>query len=199
VRLVLIALLALDAALAWLALQAVFVFVELIWRGATGRHMYHPLIAAHVRQFEVLRLVQAAAALATAAVFVAWLRQTRADLAALGRGPLRYSARDMATGCLIPGLNLVRPFALVRDLWRAATGRARTSPLVGWWWAVLLGGALVDGLARALAVRAGTPLDLGRGMQVLLVGGLLQIAAAVLTIALVLALDGHRRAPAPSR
>jgi hypothetical protein len=69
---VLIGLFALQAVLAWLALQAVFVFVELTWRLAAGVPV-RPLLASHLRQLDGLRWIQAALWLITAAMLARWL------------------------------------------------------------------------------------------------------------------------------
>lgn len=195
--LVLVALLVLDAVLAWLALQATFIFVEMVWRGAIRRHAWHPLIAAHVRQFEILRAVQASAWLLTALAFVGWLHRARAAARAVGARPLRYSAGQMLAGFLIPGVNLVRPLYVLGETWQALERRAArriVPPLVAWWWCILVAGLTVDLVARALGLAAGSnPLDLGRGLQLLLLGAVLQIAAAALGVALVVAINRRQR------
>jgi hypothetical protein len=69
---VVVALLALHALLAWLALQAVFIVVEVMWRVVAGREELRPLLSAHVDQFHTLRWLQGALWVVTAAVFVRW-------------------------------------------------------------------------------------------------------------------------------
>ena len=67
----LMALLAIDITLAWIALQAGLVFVELIWRIAAARADFGDLIVAHWSQFRTLRWLQGLAWVATAALFLA--------------------------------------------------------------------------------------------------------------------------------
>jgi hypothetical protein len=83
--LAMVALLALHVTLAWFTLQAAFLFVELVWRTVAGRDELRPLLASHVDQFRVLRLLQGALWLVTAAVFVPWIKQARGDLPNAGR------------------------------------------------------------------------------------------------------------------
>ena len=66
----------LDALLGWLAHQAGFVFLELVWRSVAGHENWRPLIEAHARQFNWLRAVEAVAWLATMTAFVYWWRHT---------------------------------------------------------------------------------------------------------------------------
>ena len=84
---VLIGLLALHAVLAWLALQATVVFIELTWRVAAGSFELRPLLATHVGQFRGLRLVQAALWLALGAAVVGCRRAARRDLSRSGGLP----------------------------------------------------------------------------------------------------------------
>jgi hypothetical protein len=104
---------------------------------------------------------------------------------------------------LVPGLNLVRPLAVLRGLWNASDPRqptgaawraARTPARVRWWWALLLAAGAADVAARGLALRSGWTLDLGPAMRVLVVGQVLAIAAAVVGIAVVLGVDSRQEA-----
>lgn len=206
--LVVTALLALHAILAWLALQAVFVFVELMWRAVAGRDELRPLLAAHLGQFRSLRLVQAGLSLVTAAAFIRWVGQAQRNLPALGATGLPYAPRQAMAAFLVPGPNLIRPFAVVRGLWNASDPRhpagaawrqARTPARVLWWWALLVAALAADVTARGLALRSGGPLDFGPAMRVLVVGQLLAIAAAVVGIAVVLGVDTRQEAAAWGR
>jgi hypothetical protein len=151
----LVALLALDIVLSWLALQAALVFVNVLWHGAGGYEV-RSLLQAHARQFATLRSLQLLAWLATAGVLVAWLRRLRASRTGPGGPRLGYATRR---GIM-----------------------------------VALGGLLVvaigaDLMARLLALRSGSPLDLGPSMQLLVLGHGAAIAGAALAVAVVLGVD----------
>jgi hypothetical protein len=203
--LVVTALLALHAILAWLALQAIFVFVELMWRAVAGRDELRPLLAAHLDQFRVLRLIQAGLWLVTAAAFVRWVGCAQRNLPALGATGLPYAPAKAMVAFLVPGPNVVRPPAVLSELWNARDARhpageaaraARTPARVRWWWALLLAAGPADVAARGLALWSGGALDLGPAMRVLVVGQLLAIAAAVVGIAVVLGVDARQEAAA---
>jgi hypothetical protein len=198
-------LLALHAVLAWLALQAACVFVELAWGVVAGRDELRALQAAHLDQFRVLRLVQGALWLLTALVFVQWVGRAHGNLPALGATGLSYAPRGAMAAFLLPGANAVRPLAVLRELcnasdprfprggaWRAGSTPAR----VRCWWALVLAAVTAELAARGLALRSGCPLDLGPAMQALVLGQLLAIAAAVLGIAVVLGVDSRQEAAA---
>ena len=111
--LVVTTLLALHVILAWLALQAVF--VELMWRVVAGRDEPRPLLATHVDQFRVLRLVQAGLWLVTAAA-IRWVGRAQRNLLALGATGLAYAPWQAMAAFLVLGLNLIRPIAVLRGL-----------------------------------------------------------------------------------
>jgi uncharacterized protein DUF4328 len=212
--LVVTVLLGLHALLAWFALQATFVFVEMMWRAVAGREELRPLLAAHVDQFRVLRLVQGALWLVTAAAFIWWVGRAQRNLPALGATGLPYAPRQAMAAFLVPGANLIRPLAVLRGLWNASDPRhpagaawrqARMPAPVLWWWALLVAAVAADVTARGLAFWSGGPLDLGPAMRVLVAAQLLAIAAAVVGIVVVLGVDsrqeaaGWRRAPGGER
>jgi hypothetical protein len=204
-------LLALQVVLAWLALQAVFVFVEMAWRVVAGREELQPLLAAHRGQFRVLRLLQAALWLGTALAFVRWVGRAHGNLPALGATGLAYAPRQAMAAFVVPGWSLARPPAVMRELWNASDPRhpagaawrqARAPARVRWWWGLLVTALAADVAARGLALWTGGPLNLGPATRILVLAQLLEMVAAVLGIAIVLGVDARqeqaawRRAPA---
>jgi hypothetical protein len=185
----LIVLLLVDAVLAWLAIQATFVLFEILWRAVAGRENWRPLVEAHTHQFTRLRTVEAVAWMATTAIFVWWVRRLRARL--------------MPAEPHGDGASTLRPWRWMAQTWRAAVpgvAASRTPPLLAWWWALLGGVVGVEGWALVRYLVTGTPFELGRGLMLVLVASALEIALAVVTIFLVVAIQrGVARPPAASR
>jgi hypothetical protein len=174
----LIVLLLVDAALAWLAIQATFVLFEILWRAVAGRENWLPLVEAHAHQFTRLRTVEAVAWLATTAIFVWWVRRLRTRL-------MRAEPHG-------DGGPTLRPWQWLAQPWRAAVPGAaasRTPPLLAWWWALLGGVVGVEAWALVRYVVTGTPFELGRGLMLVLVASALEIALAVVTLFLVVAIQ----------
>ena len=185
------ALLALHVFLAWFALQAAFVFVELMWRVLAGPPELRPLLATHVDQFRVLRLLQGGLWIVTAAVFFRWLGRVRRNPLALGVTGVPYAPRQAMAA--LGGLwNASDPRHPAGAGWR----RARPPARVLWWWALLVGAVVAEATATALALWSGRTLDLGPAMLALVLGQLLVIGAAALGIAVVLGVDGRQDAAA---
>ena len=118
-----VALLAAHVVLAWLVAQAVLVLIELAWRTVVGREEYRALLAAHLGQFRALRTIRLALWLVTAAAFVRWVGRAQANLPILGATGFRYAPREAMTAFLVPGPNVVRSPAVLRELWNASDPR----------------------------------------------------------------------------
>jgi hypothetical protein len=78
------------------------------------------------------------------------------------------------------------------ETWRVAVpgvSSTRMPAMLGWWWTVLLATLGAKGWAAARLLAAGSPVDLGRGLQLTILGSALQVAFAVLTIFVVFAMQ----------
>jgi protein TonB len=80
-----------------------------------------------------------------------FLFRVHGNVVALGGTP-RYARHWIVTGFLVPFLNLVRPYQVVADLWRASSGgsedESRPPVLVRLWWECLL-------IVNVIAIAAG--------------------------------------------
>ena len=162
------------------------------------------LLAADLGQFRTLRTSTGALARYRGGVRLVG-GPAQANLPILGATGFRYAPREAMTAFLVPGPNLMRPPAVLRELWNASdpryragmTWRAAPTPArVRWWWALLLAALTVEAMARGLALWSGLALDLGPAMQALVLGQLLTAAAAVIGIPVVLGVDNRQEAAA---
>ncbi|HEV7679328.1 MAG TPA: DUF4328 domain-containing protein [Candidatus Dormibacteraeota bacterium] len=132
-----------------------------------------------------------------AAVFLAWLARIVANNHALGARVLRFSPRGAVGWWFVPFVNLVRPFQIVAESWRAADPRTpeslpdqRTSmrlpALIGAWWGTYLVANLV---ARSGSAKGADTLDALQGATVLSIASdVLFLVAAGLAAAVVVRL-----------
>jgi hypothetical protein len=63
-------LLGLDIVVAWVVIQAAYVYLAMIWHGLAGESLAPGAIEAHGRQFLALRRIQISTWIATVAVFL---------------------------------------------------------------------------------------------------------------------------------
>ena len=71
--------------------------------------------------------------------FCLWIHRATRNLPALGKTYLpRFTPRWAVGWFFVPILNLVRPYQVMREIWRGSFVPARGWGLVKWWWALWL-------------------------------------------------------------
>jgi hypothetical protein len=172
-----------SSAAAWIAVGFDIAEIRLLLRqemglASAGENAAHAFVQQLVFQTQMTLLA------ATAIAFMTWLYRCRANLRAFGTRRLRYSRNWTILGFLIPGVNLVRPYQVVREVWQAsdpgATGpldwkAVKPSRLLRAWWGTFVAFVVFKMLAWWMTWSASY--DLFR----------LQIAEGVLTLADILA------------
>jgi hypothetical protein len=157
----------LTAATSWTAVGVSFAEMQLYGAMGAGQVIDATERLAHTRAGEIIHAAQIACGLVTAVGFLVWLHRARVNVRALGARRLRFRREWTILGFLIPGLNLVRPYQVVQEIWQAsdpsvgdpiAWKRVRTPPLLAFWWAAFLG-------YLALEVGSGTLLSIVSGLS----------------------------------
>lgn len=115
-------------------------------------------------------------------VFLVWFYRARKN--ADGRGQKQGRSPGWAIGAwFIPFANLVLPFQIMLDIWRAnqpEERRSRATVLPGFWWGCWIGGGIIREVASRLESASGEP---ARGLDIL--ADLLTAAAAILLVLIV--------------
>ncbi len=97
----------------------------------------------------------------TAIAFLMWFHRAHRNLPALGSRHLKYSPGWAVGGFFVPFLNLVRPYQVMKEVWRGSDPAPASlqaghpddvpvSPRIGWWWALWI----IMGIANQLSFRA---------------------------------------------
>ncbi len=128
------------------------------------------------RQF-VIGMMELGSIVTTGILFLTWMRRAYNNVPAFGMEGPAYSPGWAVWGFFVPFLNLVRPYQVMKELWRASDPgvrpgpgwvNARVSPLVGWWWgmylimnfmATIVMRVVLDGGTTAADLRLVTQLD----------------------------------------
>jgi len=101
---------------------------------------------------------------ATTIVFLVWVHTARANVRAFGVRRPRFSSSESVSAFLVPGLNLVRPHAVMVEIWRASEPsvldpvRWRAAPvprLVHLWWCAVVVWAVSAGIAALTVATSG--------------------------------------------
>ena len=153
----------------------------------------------------MLGILHFALYVATAVVFLMWFYRVHSNLEPLGGRDLSYTS-GYAVGCwFIPFLNLVRPAQVAQEIWRnsdpAAVGEgiAREGPsssLVGAWWIVWIVSNIIANVAARMSWSVNSPNSLLSATAASMVAEAASIAAAVLALSVVSAIDARQTARA---
>ncbi len=153
----LVGLLVIDVALYALGTFSDLSYLALIEQIRQGTVTTAEVTAAD-RRLATVAVVQLAAYLVTAIVFIVWFRRAYRNLGSLGASWLRFKPGWAVGSWFVPFLNLVRPKEIANDIWRVSdpqlpeelNGPALGEPVAGivnMWWAALTVDAV---MARAL-------------------------------------------------
>ena len=134
----------LSAAVSWIAVGYDFSALRL----ATSGHRVVPEDRlAHSWFGEVVAIAQVVCLLGTGVTFLVWLHRVRVNVRAFGVRRLTYGREWTVLGFLVPALNALRPYQVVREIWKASdpsTGdplgwkSVATPPLLALWWGLFV-------------------------------------------------------------
>ncbi len=136
----------------WFAAGFDIAEMRLFARESAGVEISSVEYKTHALIRQSLTAVQSLLTGAAAACFLTWIHFARRNLRALGARKMKFSTRNAVVACLIPGVNLWRPYQVVTEIWRAsdpeirdpfAWKEAHVPALFPLWWAALVGFAIV--------------------------------------------------------
>jgi hypothetical protein len=139
-------------------------------------------------------LIQTALFVTTAIVFLVWIYRARRNLPVLGARGLRYSPGWAVGWFFIPLANLVLPFLVATEIWKASDSsdmdghswrNAPSSPLIASWWALWVISALAGWAFRVLINDPEEITAISAATWAVFVGDLVAIPASLLLILVV--------------
>jgi hypothetical protein len=149
-------LLGLGALLAIAAVWSSWHQLQLLQDLARGANIPNAEVEVSDARQQILALVQLSLGLVSAVVFLVWTSTLTRRLIELGVADMRYAPKWSVLGFIIPILNLIRPYQVMSELWRASEvvpglddpwARRATPLIVGVWFAILVVDSLVGRLA----------------------------------------------------
>ena len=178
--------------------------LRLLFQPATDEQALQLARAAQDATGGMLRGLRLALLVAMAGGFLTWLYQLRANVRALGVRRPRFSRAWVIAAFFVPGLNCVRPYAVVAEIWRASSPESldpfewqdvRVPPLLRGWWSAVLAWAALGAMALVAEWSAGVVIGRLRfAASLSFLADLAACAAAALTCVLVSQLVELQRA-----
>lgn len=187
-----------NAVMAWIVLIGLATFVERLWRGLGGR-LAGQSLESHWGQVEAARRLQGLVWVVTAILFFVWIRRVYGNAVAGGFVRIRLSPSWVIGTFLIPGVNIVWPFLVVREIWGAsgpetAAGlEPRPTPAwLAWWWGLFVLAYLLDPGGWQLVEETSARFGLGWPSLLVVAGQPVTMAAAVLGVVVVRRIDARQ-------
>ena len=144
-----VVLLAISIAVDVIAIVSSLFQASLLSNAAAGLGITVADATANDNRQQLIAIIQLLVLVATAVCFLIWFHRAHKNLPALGAGNLEHSPGWAVGGFFIPFLNIVRPYQVMREVWKASDPEvelsvphswqyAATSPLIGFWWVTWL-------------------------------------------------------------
>lgn len=148
---------------AWIAVGFDLADIQLLGREADGESIESLDKRAHGLTAVVLFTVQTVLLAGTVFFFMLWTYAARSNLRALGARRLDYRTAWSVTGWWIPGLNFVRPYQVLREIWKASDPAiadrfewklAPTPRILVLWWITFVGFLSFEIVSLAMSMGA---------------------------------------------
>jgi hypothetical protein len=151
----------------------------------------------------LIRVLLIGIAMVTGVFFLIWIYRAHKNLRALGATDLKYSPGWAIGGFFIPVLNVVRPYQVVTEIWKASGPGARRSGGASWiyesppvfislWWGLWLLSGFLDFISVVMVFGAGQADQLVVASRYRIVYYLTSVACAALAIAVVLKINARQ-------
>ena len=137
----------------------------------------------------------------TSIFFLVWIHRAHHNLPALGATGLKYSPGWAVGGFFVPFLNLVRPFQVMTEIWKASDPAISvgsswqdgpSSPIIGQWWGAHLASGAIGWFSFRSASEAGTIDSLLNTSWILLIADIATIVAALLAMRMIKAINARQ-------
>jgi hypothetical protein len=136
-----------SAAISWIAVGFDYSQVRLAIIAPEGQTISEQTRTAQARIGFFVGAAQITILAITAVTFLTWLHRVRVNVRALGARRLSYARQWTILGFLVPFLNALRPYQVVREIWQAsdpgsgdplAWKGVKAPPLIAVWWGLFV-------------------------------------------------------------
>lgn len=182
-------LIGLVAALALFEISATWGEIQLLQRIQDGGFVSNSEAAASNNLVVAASVLVLFALIAAGVVYLLWIHRSVGNLGQVRSGhrssPLRFTPGWAVGWYFVPLMNLVRPFQVMRELYEESSPERTGVALVGWWWAIYLGGGLIDSGAAVAFFSDQSLSELITSDYLTIAANVLTVVAAVLVILLI--------------
>lgn len=196
--------LAITIILAIIAYVSDYLQIDLLSRAMEGQMITEAEASSNDTRQQLIGILQLMTFIVTGILFLMWIYRSHRNLPALGARNLTYTPGWTVAGFFIPFLNLIRPFQVMREIWKASDPRvnvingfswenAPSSPLVQWWWPLFLIDGFVSNIAGGMYMSEESIDALYTGTWAMLASEVIGIVSALVIIYLIKAIDQRQK------
>lgn len=178
--------------------------VSLLSDMAAGRTVPPGDVEANDARIQLVAILTLLVLVATIVAFLMWFHRSHKNLSSFGVPGLDYSPGWAVGGFFVPFLNLIRPFQVMREIWKASDPEAdpqiphswqysSTSPLIAAWWGTWILSNILGNFAGAISGDAGTVDSLLSITYVSITSNAVNLVPAALLILLIRAVDRRQQ------
>jgi len=191
--------LAITIILGIVAIVSDYLQIDLTSRVMEGQTITEAELSSNDNRQQLIGILQFWTLVATGILFLMWIYRSHRNLPALGARYLKYTPGWAVGGFFVPLLNLIRPFQVMREIWKASDPKveitngsswesAPSSPLVGWWWGLFLISGFVGFIGVGMMQEESIN-ELYTGTWFILYSDVIDIISALVTIYLIKTID----------
>ncbi len=150
----------------WLALGVHLAHLREIQLELSGTGGNAQRLATTASALKTAQLVQFVVYAISAALFLGWLYRLRVNVRAFGARKLAFARRWSVLGFFVPVLNVVRPYQVIAEIWRASDPAVldpfewksvEPPQLLALWWGTLVIATTLQLAAAGFGLTAGVP------------------------------------------
>lgn len=128
----------------------------------------------------------------TAIAFLTWIYRANTNCHGFGALGMKYSPGWSIGYFFIPFLNLYRPYQAMKEIWKVSNNPSdwqneKTSPLLGWWWALWLISNFLGYVSFRMAASADTISSLQASTTVSIMSDIIDMPLNIVAVLLVTA------------
>lgn len=194
--------LCLSAVISLVGISAENSYHHLAQHAAAGQYVSLQAAQSADHRVHSIALLKLGLLAVTGVAFIAWFRSAYTNVERLGVTGMRWSAGWAVGAWFVPILALVRPKAILNDIWRGSDPRLPAGGSVGaekppvlyafWWGAWILSSLVVGGAGESFR-NAQTLSALSSATGAMMFSDVLSVIAASLAIAVIYSLDSRQR------
>lgn len=155
-------------------------------------------------QFATIGITQTLVFIVTSILFCVWIHRVYKNLPALNANGLKYSPGWAVGWFFVPIMNLFRPYQVTTEIWKASNPDvtikgeldwkdSSLSPLLPCWWSLWILSGIVGNIVSRLYLSANDVDSLSASYWGYLVLDILDVAATVLLVTIVIKIDHRQR------